>query len=343
MNKFVIALFYLLGLFSACSNNGTDNKNTDSVQVSENKVEIELPADSKLLLDYLNETGDYVNSREFPSLIKASVVFEELNKKNLIVDIRKQEFYKKGHIKGAVNVDFKDIPEYFQSKIKPFEYDKIIVVCSTGQAASYTTSLLRLMGYGNVYAMRWGMSAWNKEAAKEFWLKGLASKYETQLETKEIVKPSMGNLPDLKLAAQSGEAVLQTRIKQLFAEGIEKTEISADDVFQNPSNYFIINFERKDKYDAGHIPGSMRYKPTGTLGIIDEMASIPADKKVVIYCGTGHNSGFVSAYLNLFGYQAQTLSYGNNGFMHNKMMKDKAALSWVPFTESDVADYPIVK
>lgn len=71
----------LLLFLVACSNANTNEKNTDSVQVSENKTIPELPSDSKLLLSYLNETGDYVNSREFPSLIKASIVFEELNKK----------------------------------------------------------------------------------------------------------------------------------------------------------------------------------------------------------------------------------------------------------------------
>ncbi len=343
MNYIKIIFSFLLVFILACSNTSTNEKNTDSVQVSDSKPEIKLPADSKLLIDFLNETGDYVNSREFPSLIKASVVFDELNKKNLIVDIRKQEFYKKGHIKGAVNVDFKDIPEYFQSKIKPFEYDKIIVVCATGQAASYTTALLRLMGYGNVYAMRWGMSAWNKEVAKDNWLKGISSKYESQLETKDIPKPVVGNFPNLKLALANGEAILQDRVKKIFASGLDNTTISVDSVFKNPSNFFIINFERKDKYDAGHIPGAIRYKPTGTLGIIDEMATIPADKDVVIYCGTGHNSGFVAAYLNLFGYKAHALDFGNNGFMHDKMIKDKATLSWVLFGESDIANYPIVK
>ncbi len=338
-----IVSFFSIAFILACSNANTDKNNTDSVQISEQKAEIVIPADSKLLIDYLNESGDYVNSREFPSLIKASVVFEELDKKNLIVDIRKPEFFKKGHIKNAVNINFTDIPEYFQSKIKPFEYDKIIIVCSTGQKASYTTSLLRLMGYGNVYAMRWGMSAWNRDAAKEFWLKGMSSKYESKLETNDIAKPNNGSLPELNLALKSGEEVLNARIKEVFKAGLENTIIAADSVFKNPANYFIINFERKDKYDAGHIPGAVRYKPTGILGIVEEMSTIPADKNIVVYCGTGHNSGFVTAYLNLFGYKAQTLDYGNYSFMHDKMLKDKATLSWVMFTESDVANYPVTK
>ena len=54
------------------------------------------------------------------------------------------------------------------------------------------------------------------------------------------------------------------------------------------------------------------------------MSTIPKDKEVVVYCETGHNSGFVTAYLRLFGYNAHTLSYGNNSFMDDKMVAEKA-------------------
>jgi len=87
----------------------------------------------------------------------------------------------------------------------------------------------------------------------------------------------------------------------------------------------------------------VRYKPEGTLGFIDEMASIPIDKTVVVYCGTGHLSGFATAYLRLFGYDARTLKYGNNSFMHEKMVKQRAVLSWLPFTEAEVNNFPVVK
>ena len=80
----------------------------------------------------------------------------------------------------------------------------------------------------------------------------------------------------------------------------ESIIITADEVFSNPDKYFIINLERKDKYDDGHIPGAVRYKPEETLGITEEMASIPIDKTIVVYCGTGHNSGFATAYLASF-------------------------------------------
>jgi rhodanese-related sulfurtransferase len=342
-NIFILALASIFWL--ACSGGGSE-KNADNL--SEKTADsagkpLIVPAEIQLLLDYLDETDDYVNSREFPSLIKASIVYEELNQKNHLIDIRKAEEFKKGHIKGAINVDFKNIPEYFQLKIKPFEYDKIIIICSTGQYASYTTSLLRLMGYGNVYAMRWGMSAWDMDAAKINWLAGVSSKFENSLETTDIPKPLPVGFASLNSKSTEGESLLLERVRQVFDAGLENTIVQADSLFNNPGKYFVINLERKDKYDAGHIPGAVRYKPNETLGIVEEMATIPSDKEVVIYCGTGHNSAFAAAYLTLFGYKARSLNYGNGSFMHNKMAKEKETLSWVLFGEGDVMKYPLNK
>ena len=57
-----------------------------------------------MLIDQLREQGDYVNSRQFPSMIKAPTVYEELEGNIHLIDLRREEFFNKGHIKGAVNV-----------------------------------------------------------------------------------------------------------------------------------------------------------------------------------------------------------------------------------------------
>lgn len=299
--------------------------------------------ESKMLLDYLTELGDYVNTRVFPSLIKPASVYEGLGDKQLIVDIREPEVYEKGHIKGATNIPFKHIPSYFESDIVPFEFDKIIVVSADGQRSSYATCLLRLMGYGNVYSMRWGMSAWSNDFAQDSWQKALGSEYQDQLETKVNNKNPARALPDLQTGKTTGEEILLDRISQLFAEGIENTRISAQDAFAANNDFYIMNYIRSDKYNAGHIPGAVRYKPQATLGIVSEMVTIPADKKVIVYCGTGHNSEFVTAYLRLFGYDAKTLSYGNNSFMYDKMVAERKTLSWLPFSNEEIKDYPYQK
>jgi rhodanese-related sulfurtransferase len=333
-------LLCLVILMGGCTGNGRSNKDNVAQEV---KPEDVTGRETGLLLEYLKENGDYVNSKNYPSLIKASIVHEELGNHNLLIDLRPQEEFAAGHVKGAVNKRIVDLPSYFETGIKPFEFDKIIMISGDGQIASYTTCLLRLMGYDNVYAMRWGMSGWNSKCAQAGWLKGISGNYESLLQTVDNPRPAPGRLPELNTGRNSGEEIASARFHALFEEGADSVMITAREVFADPGKYFIINLERKDKYDDGHIPGAVRYKPGSTLSYTDEMSTIPSGRTVIVYCSTGHNSGFATAYLRLLGYDARTLRYGNNGFMHEKMQKERVSLSWLPFTTDDINDFELVK
>ena len=325
----------------SCSGGGKQSAQTGSAVEQAVAQPVEINNEAKLLLSYLAETGDYVNSRQFPSMISAEATNEALTGKTLVIDMRKPDVFAKGHIKEAVNVEMPGLPDYFASKIKPFEYDKIVLACYSGQSSSYATALLRLMGYGNVYSLRLGMSGWSPKMENK-WLAGISSAYEAKLDTVTYSKAVPADFPLMNAAKPTGTEIFDARIGALFSD-YENATITADSVFSHPEKYYIINYERKDKYDTGHIPGAVRYKPGGTLGIIAEMQTIPADKEVVVYCGTGHNSAFVTAYLRLFGYNAKTLRFGNNGFMHGKMVREEQAMAWQPYTEKDTKDYPVVK
>jgi rhodanese-related sulfurtransferase len=334
----------LVLIIVSCSGGGNKPKQADPAPAAGQKsATLVIGEESQKLLKYLDQSGDYVNGRNFPSLIKASAVLKELDGKIKIIDLRDPVAFSKGHIKGAVNVEFSKIPDYFINLMKPFEFDKIVIVCNSGQYSSYTTSLLRLMGYGNVYALRWGMSGWNKDFASDAWMTALSDKYEGKLELIDNARGKAVDFPQLNTGKSTGEEIMTDRFNSLFSAGYSDAFITSDLVFEQSQNYYTINFERKDKYDAGHIPGAVRYKTNGTLGIVAEMQSIPADREVAVYCGTGHNSGFVTAYLRLFGYNAKTILYGNNSFMHSKMVQDKKLLSWLPFTEEEIENYPYVK
>jgi rhodanese-related sulfurtransferase len=173
-------------------------------------------------------------------------------------------------------------------------------------------------------------------------LAGLSGKYEPQLEKTSNERLAGSEMPLINTGLSTGEEIADARFKDLFEEGTKNVLISADEVFADPSRYYVINYERKDKYDDAHIPGAVRYKPNATLGFPEEMGSIPVNKTVVVYCGTGHNSAFATAYLRLMGYDARTLRYGNNGFMYEWMKKDAAGLSWLPFAEDEINDYEVI-
>ncbi len=343
IKRYYLALWVLLALVSFSQ--GCDEKKSENNKetAAETDKPVEIGNEASLLLKDLAENGDYVNSNVYPSLIKATIVHESLGQNILLIDIRTSDQYSEGHIEGAINKKFEELPAYFENDITPFKFDKIIMICEDGQVSSYTTSLLRLMGYGNVYAMRWGMSAWNESFAEKGWYQGVSGQYESMLEESTNESTSELALPKLNTGKQSGEEIGQERFRILFEDGPGKAIINSDQLFNNSQDYFVINLERKDKYEDGHVPGAVRYKPDATLGFPDVMATIPLNKPVVVYCGTGHNSGFAVAYLRLFGYDAKMLKYGNNGFMYDKMLRDRSVLSWLPFTSEEINDFGVVK
>lgn len=334
----------ILGSIASCSGSGNKNQSSSTSPKTEVKsAPVEINAEAQALLDYLNKSGDYVNSREFPSIIKASSVHDELDSNIKIIDLRDAETFKNGHIKNAVNVNFSKLPDFFANNLTSTDYDKIILVCYAGQIASYATLLMRLMGYNNVYSMKWGMSSWNKDFANDWWLKKVSGKYEDELEQTINDKADQADLPYLSTGKSTGKEIFDARIKDIFEAGTGSIFTSADAVFNNPQNYYVINYDRRDKYEDGHVPGSIRYKPNGTLGIVDEMETIPADKEIVTYCQTGQNAGFVTAYLRLFGYNAKSLIFGNNAFMHDKMVANVSTLAWSPFTDAEIENYAYAK
>ncbi len=338
-------LFLLfLALVVSCKPSGDRRALTDSKTPQDAGPSIsQFEGPAALLLQQLKNQGDYVNSRQFPSMIKAETVYEELGGNNLVVDLRNHAVFEKGHIKAAVNVPMNGLLHYFENDILPFQYDKIILVCYGGHISGYATQLMRLMGYGNVYSMRWGMSGWNTDFAGDFWMKGIGSEYQERLERETNPKPPSLNQPFFETSLGSGEEILRERVSGLLANGAKDIFAGNKEIFELPEDYFIMNFERRDKYESGHIPGAVRYKQQGTLGIPLEMGTLPTDRPIIVYCGTGMSSAFAVAYLRLFGYDARSLSYGNNGFMHQKMLAEKEQLSWHPFTESIPLDYPYVK
>ncbi len=70
-------------------------------------------------------------------------------------------------------------------------------------------------------------------------------------------------MPELKTGLSNGSEIGAARFRNLFEAGTSDILVTADEVFSNPQKYYIINLDRKDKYEDGHIPGSVRYKPEG--------------------------------------------------------------------------------
>jgi hypothetical protein len=83
---------------TACTNPKTNPIDSSKTIETKKPISVEIPVNTGLLLSYLNETGDYVNSKQFPSLIKAPM--KNLERITLLLTYGNPMITKKDTLKG---------------------------------------------------------------------------------------------------------------------------------------------------------------------------------------------------------------------------------------------------
>ena len=300
------------------------------------------------ILIYLESQGDYINSQLMPSLITSTEVFNNTGDK-IILDVRPASEFTSGHIQNAINILPRDLYD-FVSTADPNK--KIVIVSLTGQSASYYTGLLRLAGFTNVFALKYGMASWNMDFASSWVAKDQTTTFFTN---KVFNKPTISTLPNITFSNTDGEIKekINSRIKELmsnsFSENLKSdVSVSVDDLLDiyspSRSNYlntFIVCYAQNlGEYivgnssisNPGHLPTAVYYQ-ANNFGASDLrstafLQTIPNDKDIVVYSRIAHSSAFIVAYLRLLGYNAKSLLFG---------------MRWmVAFDSSEVKNYPYV-
>ncbi len=298
------------------------------------------PNEFETLLSFLEANRNFINTDAAPALIPADEVKKNFkNPKYHIIDIRSATWFEYGHIKNAANVQPADLLNHFENSIVPSEYDKIVLVCYSGQSAAYYTSLLRIAGYDNAFSMNWGMSSWRVDFAENSWLKNTSDDFNSKLETTSNEKAAKGAAPAISTGKSEGETILRARLEKAFATPYKESIVKSSAVFEQPADYYIIDYNGADRYAKGHIPQAVQYDPNGSLSSTTDLLTIPTDKRVLVYGPTGQETAYVVAYLNVLGYNAGNLAYGGNSFMH-KTLKDN---NWEAFTKKDVNMFPVIE
>ena len=273
--------------------------------------------------------GDY-------PVIKADEV-----KKNLktyhVIDLRSESWFEYGHIKNAANVQAEELLNYFETKIKPADYEKIVMVCYSGQSAAYYASLLRMAGYDNVYSMKWGMGSWREDFA-EAWLKNTRTSLEDKLETTSNTKLAAGNPPQINTGKTEGDEILKVRLQELFAKPYSDFIIESEKVFENPTEYYPVYYGKTEDYNLGHIPGAKIYEASSFL-LDKELLTLPKDQKIALYTTTGQEAAYLLAYLNVLGYNVGNVAYGENSFM-NKLLEKNGRDA---FSSKEINMFPVIE
>lgn len=102
------------------------------------------------LKDYIKDVDKNWNYITAPDLKKA---IEKDSKKYFLLDIRKNEEFKQGHIKGATNIFWKEL----LNNLDKLPNDKtIVLICYVGHTASQMLTALNLLGYKSI-VLKFGM------------------------------------------------------------------------------------------------------------------------------------------------------------------------------------------
>ena len=218
-----------------------------------------------------------------------------------IMDIRSAQDFGTAHIAGAHNVSFTDILTAAAGADKP-----IIVVCYTGQTACYATSLLRLYGFEDTQALKWGMSGWN--ATFDKWTANCKDLTTSSNWNTTANASGSFSAPSWTSETTDGASLLKERVEAVVAAGFKTA--SGADVLASPGDYYVNNYFSDPHYAGfGHVNGAVRVNPL----LIDDFSNLDENGKVVTYCYTGQTSAVVTAYLNVCGFDAYSLTFGING------------------------------
>ena len=258
-----------------------------------------------------------------------------------IIDIRSTTAFGTGHLEGAVNAPTAAdgslsaaLVEAGNAGSKP-----ILVVCYSGQTACFTTALLRLAGYRDAQALKWGMSGWDNTTTS--WNGNIGDIADGSSNWNDDAAPTNTkyDAPALNEAGD-GATILNSRIAIVATAGFKTAKGS--DVLASPANYFINNYFSSGDYTGfGHFTGAYRINP---LSIADDLIyNLDPASKVVTYCYTGQTSAVITAYLNVVGYDSYSLTFGMNGLQNSSThwtSSDGAANQWG--VTANTKNYPVV-
>ena len=138
---------------------------------------------------------------------------------------------------------------------------------------------------------------------------------------------------------ESNLELIQPSVDEMLTAG-KGAPISAQTLFDNLNNsdaaddYFVVSVRSYEHYQLGHIPGAINI-PWRTIADDASLAMLPTDKKIAVYCYTGHTGAVATAVLNALGYDASNLKFGMCSWT-----KDAAVRVASPFTEDAGKDFP---
>jgi rhodanese-related sulfurtransferase len=280
--------------------------------------------EAQVLIEFLESADSPVDVAAIPKYITAADVQALLPNDAYVIDIRSADDHNAGHIAGSIQVDAESVIAHLEGADTGEK--TVVIACYTGQTAGFVTSLVNLSGF-SAKSLKFGMSSWNESLDKV----AANSKNDNadDLVTTVTDKAAEGDLPMLETGFETGQEILDAQIDAVNTSGFGEAAILATKVFDNPEDYYIVNYWPADHYALGHIPEAIQYTPNVDILSTGALKTLPTDKTIVVYCYSGQTSAFTAAYLKVLGYDAKSLKFGANGFATD-WTATNSLFSWDP-------------
>lgn len=233
-----------------------------------------------------------VNQAEFLQMVGAgSDMF--------VIDIRRAEDYAEGHIKGAVNMPWGTPAMYEMLPYIPSD-KPVFVNCYSGQTAGQAVALLNIAGIPTrSINLGWNFGLSRVDGMQAF------------VETTENAWPStvQTEIPaNIMEAYQAYYEEMAEASGTPFASNIVSEDNAKAIHDAGDEDVLFVSIRKPEHYAEAHIEGAINI-PFGP-GMQENFASLPADKKLIVYCYTGQTAGQTVAGLRMLGFDAVSLKGG---------------------------------
>lgn len=277
-------------------------------------------------------------------VVTVDEVYENLNDGDtsndpFILSVRKPEDYAKGHVPGAANIVWNQIAKPESLAQLPTD-QPILDYCYTGHTGQVAMTTLNLLGYP-ADNMKWGMMAWTKNdevLAQPRFDPAAVPDYRVETEPNEATETYP--FPELNTSAAEEDEIVRVALDNYLSSGKAPT-ISAGEVFENindgdeSNDPVILSVRSPEDYAKGHVPGAINI-PWLQLADPANLAKLPPDRPIVVYCYTGHTGQVATTLLNALGYDAVNMKFGMMGWS-----ADPEVVATTVFDPATQADYPV--
>jgi rhodanese-related sulfurtransferase len=283
---------------------------------------------------------------DWTPVISADALYENLNDGDtsndpFVVSVRSPDHYALGHIPGAINIPWTEIAKPENLAKLPTD-QPIVVYCYTGHTGQVAATVLASLGY-DVQNLKFGIMGWTKDddvlATTRFGPDTDQRDYPLETEVNEATETY--DYPVLDTGATDTQEIVRVAA-DAWLSSVGKPVTSADALFDNlndgdeSNDPVVVSVRSPDHYALGHIPGAINI-PWTKVADPENLAKLPADKPIVVYCYTGHTGQAATTVLGMLGYDVLNLTYGMMGWT-----EDDDVLATARFDPETQPDYAVV-